>query len=262
MFKKSNDDHLDLKNGQDAENVQKRKPLIERLGLMEPIGKDLKLPKKNVKELDEEDLDFAVEAANSIGLSNLKREDELEVQGEIVENTVVDTEMDTETDSPSEIIEEIPKEENPAVEEIKEITYEVKKPVREIYEECGIDISDIGTIYMVENFINALPATLPQDVRRQSLKALIQASHLDMRTLLKDGDDRLKVLADYKSSFEDAIAGSIAENERYIARLNEEIAKHKTIIESKLALKEAQHFEIEFEVQRLMNIVGFVKIEK
>jgi len=259
MFKKNNDENLESKNSQGTENGQKRKPLIERLGLMEPIEKEPKLPTKIAKEIIGEEIDYAVEAANSLGLSNLSRE-EIEEVDEDPEEAYV--EVVTVLENPLDTMEEIPKEENPAVEEKKEITYDIKRPVREIYEEFGIDTGDIGTVYMVENFINALPATLPQEVRRQSLKALIQASHLDMRTLLKDGDERLKVLADYKGAFEGAIANSIAENERYIARLNEEIAKHRAIIESKLALKEAQHFEIEFEVQRLMNIVGFVKIEK
>lgn len=261
MFKKSNDENLESKNSQGTENGQKRKPLIERLGLMEPIEKEPKLPTKIAEEIIEEEIDYAVEAANSLGLSNLSREDVAEMNDDL-EEPYEGAEEITVLDNPLNIMEEIPKEESPTVEENKEITYDIKRPVREIYEEFGIDTSDIGTVYMVENFINALPATLPQEVRRQSLKALIQASHLDMRTLLKDGDDRLRVLADYKGAFEGAIANSIAENERYIARLNEEIEKHRAIIESKLALKEAQHFEIEFEVQRLMNIVGFVKIEK
>ncbi len=223
-----------------------------------------------------EEMDSAIEAANSIGLSGITYEEE-EFSEPVEMESVPDESFDEIADErrmesisvdpyvmniANMEAEENMKEEIPAVEEIREISYEVKKQVKEIYDELGMDSGDIGTIYMVENFINALPATLPQDVRRQSLKALIQASHLDMRSLLKDGDERLRALSAYKSSFEAAVAGSIAENERYIARLNEEIAKHKGIIDSKLALKEAQHFEIEFEVQRLMNIIGFVKNDK
>lgn len=253
MFKKSNDDNMDGKNGLGAEAGQKRKPLIERLGLVESIEKDPKLPKISPMNMVNEEGVFLDEEADMIldlaGVATIQDETVIEVEQVPVE---------TSTSEPEEIY----KEESPAVEEIREVSYDVKRPVREIYGELGIDTGDIGTIYMVENFINALPATLPQDVRRQSLKALIQASHLDMRNLLKDGDERLRALSEYKGAFEATVASSIAENERYIARLNEEIMKHRGIIEGKLALKEAQHFEIEFEVQRLMNIIGFVKNDK
>lgn len=257
---KKNDENNYNKSGQ-LMDVQKRKPLIERLGLVEPDTKESKIPVKIVKEsIDEKNEELenesnllrAEKAAEEIGLGSIIRS----IDSSVAVVNEVKSSVDMKINS------EIQKEEIAAVEQIIIDRYDEKKSVKEIYEGMRIDMSDIGTIYMVENFINALPATLPQDVRRASLVALMQASHLDMKKLMGDGDERINALMEYKNRFEESIAAGVADNEKEIARLNDEIANHKKNIEEKLALKEAQHFEIEFEVQRLMNIIGFVKNDK
>ncbi len=257
---KKNDENNFNKSGHVMDG-QKRKPLIERLGLIEPDTRGSKTPVKIIKEsMSEANFDTenagnllrAEKAAEEIGLGNLLRNVDSSVAG-------IDEKLSL---SNEKINSEIPKEEIATVEQIVIDKYNEKKSVKEIYEALNIDMSDIGTIYMVENFINALPATLPQDVRRASLVALMQASHLDMKKLMGDGDERINTLMEYKNRFEESIGISVSDTEKEIARLNEEILKHKKHIEEKLALKEAQHFEIEFEVQRLMNIIGFVKNDR
>ena len=201
-----NDKGLDGKN---------KKPLLERLGLIEPILKSSK----------EEDFDMMEEdaAVTSDVRFTADNSESLDLQ-ERLEKTNIE-----------------------------------KLPIQGIFEKFGLETKETSTVYLIENFIKALPDNLPADVKRQSIINLISASQLDLVCLLKDGIKRLEVLNTYSEDFSTSVADIIASNEKQIRKLNERIAYHNRIIEEKKHLKEEQKAEIEFEIQKISNIIDFIE---
>lgn len=201
-----NDKGLDGKN---------KKPLLERLGLIEPI----------IKTGKEEDFDmFDDDAA-----------------------ITSDVRLVQEVNEPGEIPERIDK-----------VSVE-KLPIKEIFEKFGLETKETNTVYLLENFIKALPDYLPTDIKRQSIINLISASQLDIICLLKDGNKRLEVLNNYFENFSGNVAEIISSNEKQIRKLNERIAYHNRVIEEKQKMKEAQKADIEFEIQKIANIIDFIE---
>lgn len=201
-----NDKGLDGKN---------KKPLLERLGLIEPI---LKTDKD--EDFDMLDDDAAITS-------------EVRLVGEIHEQTEVQD-----------------RTEKASVE---------KLPIKEVYEKFGLETKETNTIYLIENFIKALPNNLPADIKRQSIINLISASQLDIICLLKDGNRRLEVLNKYFDDFSGNVEEIIASNEKQIRKLNERIAYHNRIIEEKQKMKDSQKAEVEFEIQKIANIIDFIE---
>ncbi|OGO77026.1 MAG: hypothetical protein A2Y23_03380 [Clostridiales bacterium GWB2_37_7] len=192
-----------------------KKPLLERLGLIEPILKSEK----------EEDFNmFDDDAAITSEVRLASDNDELSDNQERADKATVE-----------------------------------KLPIKEIFEKFGLETKETNTVYLIESFIKALPNNLPADVKRQSIINLISASQLDIICLLKDGNRRLEVLNSYSEDFSNNIAEIIASNEKQIRKLNERIAYHNRIIEDKQKLRENQKAEIEFEIQKISNIIEFIE---
>lgn len=212
MVKKLNSEISVVPEGLDS---KKQKPLLERLGLIEPI---IKAGKEDESEIMEGNVAVTAEIRNT-GDNN-----------------------DT-FDTPERV------EKNP-VENLE---------IKEIFEKFGLETKETNTIYLIESFIKALPANLPADVKRQSIINLISASQLDIILLLKDGNKRLEVLNNYFEDFSNNVAEIIASNEKQIRKLNERIAYHNRIIEDKKKMQEAQKAEIEFEMQKIGNVIEFIE---
>ncbi|MDF2840649.1 MAG: hypothetical protein K0Q99_1421 [Clostridia bacterium] len=201
-----NDKGLDGKN---------KKPLLERLGLIEPIL-------KSDKEEDFNMFDNDAAITSEVKLSS--------------DNSELGDIHDRAEKAPME-----------------------KLPVKEIFEKFGLETKETNTVYLIENFIKALPANLPAEVKRQSIISLISASQLDIICLLKDGNRRLEVLNRYSEDFANNVDEIVASNEKQIRKLNERIAYHNRIIEEKQKLGASQKADIEFEVQKIENIIEFIE---
>jgi len=201
-----NDKGLDGKN---------KKPLLERLGLIEPI----------IKSDREEDFNM------------------------LQDDAAITSEVRLNTDN-NDLVDLQDRTEKASVEKLE---------IKEIFEKFGLETKETNTVYLIENFIKALPNNLPADIKRQSIINLISASQLDIICLLKDGNKRLEVLNSYSEDFSNNIAETITANEKQIRKLNERIAYHNRIIEEKQKLRENQKAEIEFEIQKISNIIEFIE---
>lgn len=212
MAKKLNSEINVVPEGLDS---KKQKPLLERLGLIEPI---IRAGKEDESEIMEGNIAVTAEVRNSGDNSDV-------------------------LDTPERV------DKNP-VENLE---------IKQIFEKFGLETKETNTVYLIENFIKALPANLPADVKRQSIINLISASQLDIILLLKDGNKRLEVLNNYYEDFSNSVAEIIASNEKQIRKLNERIAYHNRIIEDKKKMQEDQKTEIEFEMQKISNIIDFIE---
>jgi predicted phage tail protein len=198
--------------GLDGKN---KKPLLERLGFIEPI---VKIDKKEDFDMLDDDAAITSEV-RSVSENN----DSAEAQ-ERAEKASVE-----------------------------------KLPIKTIFEKFGLETKETSTVYLIENFIKALPNNLPADIKRQSIINLISASQLDITSLLKDGSRRLDVLNNYINDFSNNVAETILSNEKQIRKLNERIAYHNRIIEDKQNMRDAQKSEVAFEIQKIANIIDFIE---
>lgn len=138
--------------------------------------------------------------------------------------------------------------------------YQIEKlTINEIYNKYNLESYETNTIYIIDSFLKALPNNLPMEVKRQSLLNLIIASRMDINYLLKDGIKRLDVLDKYYQNFSSNVDEIISSNERQIRKLQERIVYHKKLIEDRMNTKEQQKSEIEFEIQKIANIIDFVE---
>lgn len=116
-----------------------------------------------------------------------------------------------------------------------------------------------NTVYLIDNFLKALPNNLPIEIKRQSLDSLLTASHINMTDLLNDGKERIEIMNDYLENFTLDLEEVISEHEKQIKELNEKIAHHNSIIEERSRTLEEQKAIVKFEVQKISSIIDFTR---
>lgn len=135
--------------------------------------------------------------------------------------------------------------------------YEEKMTVTQIYSSFGIKNSSINTVYMLENFINALPQTLPKDVLKQSVINIMEASNINLNELVYDGEQRLKALEEVLTGYHSETNRKISEYKEEIDRLNALINNCQKQIELKEAILEDQTYMIKCEAEKIDGIIGY-----
>lgn len=137
--------------------------------------------------------------------------------------------------------------------------YDRNMPIEQIYDLNGMENSNINTVFMLGNFINALPENLPYEVRKQSIMNIIVASNTNLRNLLSDGEKRLNVLNKYTREHHTATNNAIKEYNEEIIKLSNLINTYKEQIRIKEAMLQEQNNTIQYEMERISNIIGFFK---
>lgn len=134
--------------------------------------------------------------------------------------------------------------------------------INEIYRKFNLSLTDANTIYMVENYIKALPEGLPTDIKLLSVLNILKASKLDASALLNDGSQRLEVLSKYYQSYSRNTDEVINENEQEIRKLMARIEYHKKIIDEKKKARDIQKSTVEYEIHRIRSIIEFTEGNK
>jgi len=116
-----------------------------------------------------------------------------------------------------------------------------------------------NSVYLIDNFLKALPSNLPIEIKRESLNSLLEASHINLIDLVNDGKERVETLNQYLENFTLDLNEIINDNEREIAALKEKIAHHTSIIEERSRTLEEQKAIVKFEVQKISSIIDFVR---
>jgi len=142
------------------------------------------------------------------------------------------------------------------------ISYDKNKTIEEIYTSYELENSNINTIFMLGNFINALPENLPYAVRKSSVMNIINASNTNINILMSDGERRLKALNEFASDYNNAVTGTIYKHKEEIKKLKQMIDYYEEEIIAKQKMLEEQNNIIKYEIQRINNIMGFFKKEE
>lgn len=136
-------------------------------------------------------------------------------------------------------------------------TYEKNKSIDEIYASYDLDNSNINTVFMLGNFINALPENLPYVVKRSSVASIINASDANLNALLNDGERRLKILEQFSNDYTAAVNNIIMKNKEEIKKLKNMIEYYEAEISIKETMLEEQTNIIKYENQKIKSIINF-----
>jgi len=144
----------------------------------------------------------------------------------------------------------------------EKISYDKNKSIEEIYEAYELTNSNINTIFMLGNFINALPENLPYAVRKSSVMSIINASNININILMADGERRLKALNEFANDYNNAVNNIIYKHKEEIKKLKQMINYYEEEIMTKQKMLEEQNNIIKYEIQRISNIMNFFNKEE
>ncbi|MCB2288167.1 hypothetical protein LGK97_00120 [Clostridium sp. CS001] len=155
------------------------------------------------------------------------------------------------------ISESVIKETYPLV--ASDIEYENIMPLNEIYSLYKLKDSNINTVFMLQNLINALPQDLPKDVIKQSVINIINTSNIDLNELISDGEERQAVLIKVIDGYNSKINKRINEYKEEIDKLSKLISNCQEEIKIKENMLEEQTHIIKYETQKIDGIIDFFR---
>jgi len=130
--------------------------------------------------------------------------------------------------------------------------------IDELYEALALRSKKTDSIYLIEDYLDTLPGSLPDTQRRDIVNKLIAASGFDYDLLMGDGVLRVKMLKEYAERFARHTDDYIAARQAEIDELDKQILRARRLIESRRDLHKKQFFSIEAEAQRLKEILTFI----
>ena len=221
--------------------------VFEKLNLVEKVNNDSIVISNN----EEKDINKEKEDINSGEDYSKYLYNNVNDQQEIVPKDIEETKEELSTNEP--VIEDNKASEKPEFKSTNNLN------IKDIYSNYGIDNNDINTIFMLGNFINALPENLPSDVRKQSVLSIIDASNTDLNKLLSDGERRLNVINQFTKEYYSKTISTIASYADEIKKLKNRINEYEAQIKSNEKLLEEQNNIMKFETEKIKNIIGFFK---
>lgn len=161
---------------------------------------------------------------------------------------------------------ELPKKELPpmpkhtAPKESPTPSYDVSVTIDEIYSKFGLsDVGPTESVFLLENLLEALPAELPEFVKKTTLDNIAKASAIDVDKLLKDGESRNTNLKNFINDFTIANQNDIANLKNEIDKLNALIADYHQRIKYKEILVHDEATLVEKEMSRINTILEFFR---
>jgi len=128
----------------------------------------------------------------------------------------------------------------------------------ELYEALALRSKKQDTIYLIEEYLQTLPDSLPDSSRRDIIGKLLTASGFDYDLLMGDGVLRVKMLKEYAERFARHTDDYIAARQAELEELNQQILRTNRLIENRKELHKKQFFSIEAEAQRLKDVLTFI----
>jgi hypothetical protein len=133
--------------------------------------------------------------------------------------------------------------------------------VDEIYKNSNIESEGINSLFIIESFLKALPDYLPIGVKRESVLNIISSSGMKLESLILDGNGKLKCLKGFSQAFSYEVKDTVSKYESEIRKLSERINNYERVISGMKNLQEEQSAVVEYETERINNILQFVASE-
>lgn len=131
--------------------------------------------------------------------------------------------------------------------------------IEDIYRNARVESDVKKSIFMADVFLKALPENLPVDVKKESLLNIMNVSSIPVDSLLSDAYQRIDALNTVLENTVQTTQSVIENNETSIKELERRIKELKHVIDERRKFEEDQNTLIEYEVQKIIGIVDYIK---
>ncbi len=133
--------------------------------------------------------------------------------------------------------------------------------VEDIYNRKRLPNKLRDTVFMIEVYEGTLPENLPVEVKRESVLNILEASELDVKSLIGDAFNRIDILNNVLEDLSNK--NELLNNDTFdkIKELEKQIFDLKVEMQRRGEYKETQNTTISYEIQRIVNIVEFINPE-
>lgn len=130
--------------------------------------------------------------------------------------------------------------------------------INELYDALALRSKKTDTIYLIEEYLQTLPGSLPDSQRREIVSKILESSGFDFDLLMGDGVLRVKMLKEYAERFARHTDDYIAARQAELDELDQQMQLARRLIENRKELHKKQFYTIEAEAQRLKEILTFI----
>lgn len=134
--------------------------------------------------------------------------------------------------------------------------------IDEIYRNAHLESEVKKTIFMTDVYLKAIPENLPIDIKRETVLNIMNVSSISLDDLLNDAYKRIDSLNTVLEETVSTTQDVFSRNEATIRELEKRIEDLKEINKNRKKFQEDQNTMIEYEIQKIINLVEFVKPKK
>lgn len=248
-----------------------KKSIFERMGLIEHNQKELET--SDDMALNEGvDMESIPDLENVPDLTGLETQSAVDFQLKPSSNEDVKTDLNVETNindrvqvapEPTIKVEDIPQNISDKLDLIIG-AYEKNKllTIDEIYRNAHLESEVKKTIFMADVYLKAIPENLPIDIKRETVLNIMNVSNISLDDLLNDAYRRIDSLNTVLEETVSTTQDVFNRNDATIRELEKRIEDLKEINKNRKKFQEDQNTMIEYEIQKIINLVEFVKPKK
>ena len=130
--------------------------------------------------------------------------------------------------------------------------------INELFDVLSLNSNRTDTIYLIEEYLETIPESLPEEARRDIVSKIVSASGFDFSLLVGDGVLRVRMLREYAENFAKYTEDYITARQAELDELERQIINIRKLIEKRRELHKKQFLVIEAEAQRLKEVLAFV----
>ena len=134
--------------------------------------------------------------------------------------------------------------------------------IEEIYRNAHLESEVKKTIFMTDVYLKAIPENLPVDVKRETVFNIMNVSNISLDDLLNDAYKRIDSLNTVLEETVSTTQDVFNRNDATIRELERRIEDLKEVNKNRKKFQEDQNTMIEYEIQKIINLVEFVKPKK
>ncbi|MCA0384963.1 MAG: hypothetical protein LCH34_05115 [Firmicutes bacterium] len=248
-----------------------KKSIFERMGLIEHSQKEQELgfDMEATESVDMESIpdlenvpDLTGLGSHSTGDFQLKTPVEEEVKTQLTLETKSSDYSNKESE-PTVKVEDIPQNISDKLDLIIG-AYEKNKllTIDEIYRNAHLESEVKKTIFMADVYLKAIPENLPIDIKRETVLNIMNVSNISLDDLLNDAYRRIDSLNTVLEETVSTTQDVFNRNDATIRELEKRIEDLREINKNRKKFQEDQNTMIEYEIQKIINLVEFVKPKK
>ncbi|HSN65171.1 MAG TPA: hypothetical protein VLS94_00955 [Fusibacter sp.] len=134
--------------------------------------------------------------------------------------------------------------------------------IEEIYRNAHLESELKKTIFMTDVYVKAIPENLPVDIKRETVLNIMNVSNISLDELLNDAYKRIDSLNTVLEETVSTTQEVFNRNDATIRELEKRIEDLRDINKNRKKFQEDQNTMIEYEIQKIINLVEFVKPKK